>query len=247
MRMDRRAGLLLANRIPNLATVFAQDSIAKAFVSYKGGSSGAAGGVAKWNPPSAAAEGEVWYTFFCCGGSLEISRINFGASASMTKTRLSSTAASGETKQTTSISDGQLVTDNSIYAGLVRWLCFSKFSSDILDYVFSNCYKSYLKYYYGINNTANASDLRVLASTVTAKSGIALAAFVRYYNSTNTTVFSVTDSKTPTTPIQCVIGGSRITDRAGIYQSGSYLLPTSDGSTTAYNKAYTYVNLYEDW
>ncbi len=247
MRMDRRAGLLNTEiHYPTLPELFG--AIDEWDYASRNGSST---GVITAALPTAAVDGDNWYYFYLCGGSLEISKIHVNSSSSITQTRLSSTNASGQTKRQTTVSGASVVTD-SIYAGVIVKLRFHTYGTGVIDYCLSNCYKRYNVSYYG-SSSASSSNERVLVSTVRSQPGIILSAYRAAGESTATsshTIWGVSAPLYPTTPIICCVGDTEYTDIGVWWKSGDYYIPRgkAGGNYSAYLlRSYAMVNLYEDW
>lgn len=195
------------------------------------------------------AEGKVAYCFFATGSSLEISRLDFGASA-ITKTQLSLTAYSDSTKVATTVSGKTISSASTIYSGVIVTMLFnSTYSPTIIDYMFQNGWKSNLKYY--LSSTASATtttstNTRIETSTVTNGTGVVMA----FFASSSYTDWSVSLSTTPLVPIKSYVAGTSSTKVALVEITVSnvdYLYPSEDESTITAVRSYTLKRLYEDW
>lgn len=241
MRMMRRAGLLGDIHYPTLAELFASRTASAA--NFRSSSSA---DVITAGLSSSAAAGDDWYYFYLCGGSLEISKVHVDSLSSITRTTLSSTNASGQTKRQTTVSGTNLVTE-SIYAGAIVKMKFA-YTASIVDYCLSQCYKSYFGSYYSSSTTYD-TGVRVASSSLSGRMGVI---FTAYRNAlTNAIdVWGVSEVTSPTTPVLCSIGGTLYDDRAVWKLDSGYLYPVPSASSSVTSmllRSYAMVNLYEDW
>ena len=199
------------------------------------------------------------FLFLTVGGSLEISRLHVDSLTSVSKTTLSLTADSDAAAQSSSISGTVVTTDNDVNGS--TWGAFwfdSTYSPRIIEYVFRNCYKSKLKYYYNssvASTNTSSSNLRYPVDSLNGSSGIILPMFTGSDAASTVTwydCFSVSTCSDPLTVVVGAQGSSWLTTRPAIYQatysSTNYLYPTVTGSAPVKNcRSYCLHNLYENW
>ena len=250
MRMDRRAGLLSNKvRVPTFAELATMITNYKFTIVNNASSAGISVAV----PPSAQA-GQVWYSFYCVGGSMEICRIPINSDGTMGREFFGCwSPSSGVTKRYTALSsDGlSLQGTENVLGGSLVLLRFS-ITPKATDYMFTpnNFSTGTLHYYYG-SYVANNTDLQCKTSDITAKSGVCLATYRHTPSSgTGNSVFGFVNTQTSLTMIKGFdSNGWRTTSPLRGYTSSnvSYRTPSADGSNNARVRAYTLKYLTENW
>lgn len=203
---------------------------------------------------SSFAVGDTFFSFFSVGGSLEICRLDVTNESLITRTQLSLTTASGETSQSTSISGTTLSSSNSLYGCILFVFKFSNaYSVNTLEYVFRNCYKEKLKYYYSstaASTSTSSTNTRFAKASINGK-GIIMPMFRASDGSNLQNCFSVSRCDSPFVVIKGAVGSSWLTDRVALVENTAsnvnYVYPSVTGSAIASPRSYTLNKLYEDW
>ena len=247
MRMDRRAALLNPVKLPTFAELFA----ARASSLNDGHNSTVKGRLSvNFNRSTTPIPtvGSTWYSFYAVGSSLEICRIYYASTNSITRTYVWSGAPSGDTVYNTQVSGSTLQSVDQILSGQLTVMRFNTYEPDIIDIMLKRCGHFVQKSYGPVSTTsstsASSSNTRVAKSTITALDGVLLAMFYgTKYN------FSVSATKTPTTLITGASGGSisRTVIFEKTYSSTPYLYPTEDGSSIAALRSYSLFRFLEKW
>lgn len=243
------AQLWYRQRTPSLSELFA-DWSKYAYDSISNGS-----GNFTIEKPSNAVVGETWYYFINIGSSLEICRVDIISSSSITKTRLSLTAASDDLKFESSVSGTSLVVTpksgkSAIGGSTCAMFKFGTFTPSVIDYALSWCFKNKIKYYVSSAATTSNTNLRTSLSSVTGKSGIIMVSYICFESNSSSrpVVFGILDPSSPTSnPIVCFKNGTEYTDFTGLRATTSYVWPSLDGASTAQCYGYSLQNLQEDW
>lgn len=206
--------------------------------------------------PAAAHEGDVWYSFYCCGGCMELCRIDMLADSAMKRTYINRWTDSGSTARYTELSSDNKTLQGTaaVYGGTLALLKFAVLPK-VTDYIFSHMTSGTIMKYYGSAYEGDRDDLAVKTSKITEQSGICLATYRHTPSSPsdtdpNMSVFGFMNTQTSLTMIKgWDTSGWRDTSplRGYTLSSTSYRVPSSNGSNNARVKSYTLQYLTETW
>ena len=135
-----------------------------------------------------------------------------------------------------------------IYSGIAIFLQWDNIPAETIKQMFLQCSVTKLKSYYSSTLTNTASTLRVATADISAKNGICFAAFADLPSGgTASGVWGVTSTSAPSTAIKTYRSSEGMINRSPLMTSGSYQLPTADGTNTARVRSYTLMNFEETW
>lgn len=206
--------------------------------------------------PSSAKGGQVWYSFYAVGGSLELCRINMLADGTMERELIVNVRQDSDvtrrytqlTSDAKSLQGTASVNAHSLV--LMRFAALPKVVSCMLSHLDSNNL-TVLHYYYGSAYSADSADLRVKTSDVTAKTdGIAYATYRHTPSSGDgNSVFGFVNTQSSLTMIKGGdTNGWRSTSplRGFTTSNVSYRTPSADGSNNARTKSYSLVTFQDN-
>lgn len=204
--------------------------------------------------PSSAHEGDVWYSFYCVGGCMELCRIVMLSNDTMQRTLIARWTASGSTARYTTLSSDNKTLQGTaaVNGGSLVMLKFSVLPK-VTDYLFdpNNIDTGTIMQYYGSAYEGDRDDLAVKTSKITEQSGICLATYRDTPSSgTANSVFGFMGTQTSLTMIKGFdSSGWRDTSplRGYTLSNTSYRVPSSDGTGNARVKSYTLQYLTETW
>lgn len=180
--------------------------------------------------------GQTWYCFNTHGGRLQITKVVIESNGvNLTRLQAWATSASMPTQLT---ADGFQITDGYTYGGLMIFLRFNSYSTDIVDDVLSNCSGEVIKGY--DTSTTNESAISFTPSQITPK-GLLFCSF-----SVNNSYWCFNEASAPLTTIRTYANSSFVTDYTILrYNNTDYALSTDGSSATTYRiYGYTIARIY---
>ena len=195
----------------------------------------------------------VWFSFYCVGASMEISRLQ-KVNGTLTKTRIGTYRPSGSTAYTTSLNGTGISGDQSVY-GFHMSFIKPAYDPDIVEQMFRSANIGTIHYYYSDSYTNAGGSLRVEKASVLSHAGVYYTAFVDVRSSSGPTnnAWGVGDTQTPSVaPIVGQIGSDPAPSLLREFTSNNvaYIAPAatvSDGSANARVKSYTLKYFTETW